>query len=371
MLDWQTQREPSSSIGWARLRTKSYWYFVTRWRSVLDDFAYASAAVIFLLMSTVVHEFIQDGLNVSLADRLHMGVSILGRAIVGLPAVAFLIVALRVAPSRGLYRWIFMIAAVSLIMVWGNRVAVLLFHQDPGFDHISQSVVSMCLVGIGCFLRNTMRHVEGDLHRTRFESGALDAEFKSAQLELLRAQIEPHFLFNTLATVRTLAQQDLRMGADMIDNVLRYFMAALPKLRQSESSLAEEMDLIDAYLRIQQVRIGSRLSYQLSIPEILLAAKVPSVMLLTLVENAIKHGISPSATGGVVHVSATRDESSLMLRVVDSGQGMQTQLGHGTGLANIRARLELLYHDRAALSLTSAAPRGVVATLQIPLEAAV
>jgi LytS/YehU family sensor histidine kinase len=245
---------------------------------------------------------------------------------------------------------------------------VLLFHATPAFDHISQGFVTFLLICIGCFLHNTVRHTESDLFRAELDSTALDAEFDRAQLELLRAQIEPHFLFNTLATVRTLAHTDPRTAAVLVDSLLRYFTAALPKLRNEDSSLEEEVELIEAYLRIQQVRMGARLSYNVTIPDGLKCVRVPSVMLLTLVENAIRHGVGPAADGGSVAVSATRKSAVLALKVTDSGLGMQAQVGYGSGLANIRARLRLIYKGRASFSLDPVSPRGVVATIRIPLD---
>ena len=156
----------------------------------------------------------------------------------------------------------------------------------------------------------------------------------------------------------------------MIDNLMRYLSEALPKLRQEESSLADEMHLIDAYLRIHQIRMGRRLSYELSVPEHLGSQRIPTMILLTLVENAVKHGINPAVDGGSIRVSASRERAALVLKVSDSGQGMAATDGHGMGLANIRRRLTMLYGDDAVLSLARAASHGVVATVSIPLAAA-
>jgi LytS/YehU family sensor histidine kinase len=148
-------------------------------------------------------------------------------------------------------------------------------------------------------------------------------------------------------------------------------MAALPKLRQSDSSLEDEIQLIEAYLRIQQVRIGTRLSYDITVPERLKGVRVPAVMLLTLVENAIKHGVAPHAEGGDVHVTAMQEAAMLILRVTDNGRGLQTKIGNGSGLANVNARLALLYRNRASFSLEPGSPRGVVASIKIPMDATV
>jgi LytS/YehU family sensor histidine kinase len=221
-----------------------------------------------------------------------------------------------------------------------------------------------------CFYRSSARTTSTQLLQRQTESAALDADVKRARLQLLRAQIEPHFLFNTLATVRTLARIDRPAAIDMLDNLMRYLSEALPKLRQEESSLADELQLIEAYLRIHQIRMGKRLSYELQVPAQLGAERIPTMILLTLVENAVKHGINPTVDGGIIRVTATREQTALVLRVTDSGQGLAATDGHGMGLANIRRRLTMLYGDQAVLSLARAASRGVVATVSIPLAAA-
>jgi LytS/YehU family sensor histidine kinase len=152
----------------------------------------------------------------------------------------------------------------------------------------------------------------------------------------------------------------------MIDNLVRYLGEALPRLRQDESALGDELRLVDAYLRIHQVRMGARLEYEITDPGDLAGERVPTMMLLTLVENALKHGINPLVEGGFIRVSATCERATLVLKVADSGRGLTTEHGHGAGLANVRLRLTMLYGERAILSLARAQSRGVVATVSIP-----
>ncbi len=207
------------------------------------------------------------------------------------------------------------------------------------------------------------------LFRARTASAALDAEVASARLRTLTAQIEPHFLFNTLASVRRLSQIDRPTGASMLDHLIGYFDAALPRLRRDDASLEEEEAQLRDYLEIHRIRMGRRLTYAIDIPESLRAARVPSMMLLTLVENAIKHGLDPLPEGGYLSVEARARWATLELRVSDTGRGMGEGAGHGTGLANIRARLAALHSSRASLALAHNRPRGVTATLSLPLVA--
>jgi signal transduction histidine kinase len=205
--------------------------------------------------------------------------------------------------------------------------------------------------------------------------GALETQQLATRLRLLQAQVEPHFLFNTLSNARRLCQSDAAAGRAMLGQLTRYLRGALPRLRENETSLAEEIDLVSAYLGLQKIRMGERLETSIEAPEPLLAARVPPMMLATLVENAIKHGIAPLAEGGSIRVKAERAEGALhagggdalRLTVSDTGRGLTASSGAGVGLANIRARLAALYGNRAALELQANAPRGVAAVITLPI----
>ncbi|HTS22246.1 MAG TPA: histidine kinase [Casimicrobiaceae bacterium] len=194
----------------------------------------------------------------------------------------------------------------------------------------------------------------------------LDQRMEEARLQVLQAQIEPHFLFNTLATVRRLYQTNRATAASMLDNLMRYLAVALPQMRTAESTLGRERALAEAYLNIQRIRMGRRLSFAIDIAPALDDAKLPPMMLLTLAENAIKHGLNPLPEGGFIRISARVDAQRLQVRVADSGRGFQRTAGGGTGLANIRARLAALYGRSAQLSVANNQPRGVTATIALP-----
>jgi LytS/YehU family sensor histidine kinase len=182
----------------------------------------------------------------------------------------------------------------------------------------------------------------------------------------MQAQIEPHFLFNTLANVRRLYQTDLATGRQMLDNLMRYLEVALPRMRQPHSTVDREIGLVEAYLGVQAVRMGRRLAFAITVEPALRRMALPPMMLLTLVENAIKHGLNPLPEGGRIVISAQRDGERLRLAVCDDGRGFRDSSGAGTGLANIRARLALLHADDAALSLTENVERGITSTLVLP-----
>jgi len=202
----------------------------------------------------------------------------------------------------------------------------------------------------------------------RVQDARLGAELSRARLRLLEAQIEPHFLFNTLAHVELLYRTDPRSGARMLDALIEYLQTSLPSLRQSQVLLSEEAGLLAAYLEIHRVRLGPRLSYELSIPHELRAAEIPSMMLLTLVENAVKHGINPLPQGGRIVVHAAQDAGLLTICVDDSGRGLSAGQGGGFGLANLTGRLAARFGTGARFDLRSDPALGTSARLSLPLS---
>src|SRR5437762_4920513 len=211
------------------------------------------------------------------------------------------------------------------------------------------------------------RAVREQVNAAELQRAALGKQQLETQLCLLQAQIEPHFLFNTLSNVRRLCQSDAGAGRAMLGQLTRYLRAALPRMREHETTLAEEIDLVEAYLGLQKIRMGARLETSIEAPAPLLKARVPPMMLATLVENAIKHGIAPLAEGGAIRIKARASGGALTLSVADNGRGLTAASGSGVGLANIRARLAALYGERAALRLEANAPRGVTAIITLPL----
>jgi hypothetical protein len=198
----------------------------------------------------------------------------------------------------------------------------------------------------------------------------LNEQMDEARLQMLQAQIEPHFLFNTLANVRRLYQTDAQAAESMLDNLMRYLTVALPQMRATDSTLGREVALTEAYLGIQQIRMGARLAFAIEVPVDLREARLPPMMLVTLAENSIKHGLSPLPEGGYIRIRASVEGRELRLEVADSGQGFVKTAGGGTGLSNIRARLAGIYGPGAQLRLAMNEPRGVTATIALPYAAA-
>ena len=198
------------------------------------------------------------------------------------------------------------------------------------------------------------------------ERERLGREVSESQLRLLRAQIEPHFLFNTLGAVQQLAEQGAPRAAQLTADLIDFLRASMTEMRSEQVLLASEMGMVESYLKVMKARLGDRLQFSVSLPASLGAVSVPSMILLTLVENAIKHGIEPSLRGGEVVVSAQHEGERIRIRVEDTGVGMDEVPGGGDGLENVRRRLQLAHGDAAALELHDGQGNGFVADILLP-----
>jgi len=207
------------------------------------------------------------------------------------------------------------------------------------------------------------------LRRESLRRQSAEQQLANTRLTALRKQIEPHFLFNTLATVRRLHQTDPAAGAGMLANFIDYLRRVLPMLECSEVSLGDEINLLRAYLAVIQSRMMGRLAVTFQVPGDLQGARVPPLALATLVENAIKHGLAPLPSGGFISITAAADHGQLQLVVADNGVGLKADSGGGTGIGlyNVRARLATLYGKNATLQVQANQPTGVCATIRLPL----
>lgn len=213
------------------------------------------------------------------------------------------------------------------------------------------------------------RVAERAAENSRLEASCarLAQEATEARLAMLQAQIEPHFLFNTLASVDHLIQTEPAAASRMQKHLIQYLRAAMPQMREFGSTLAREVELARSYLSILQMRMEERLSFDFDIPPELADLPFPPMMLPTLVENAIKHGLEPKPEGGRVEIKAWREGAEIRLSVSDNGVGFSAAPGKGVGLANTRERLALQYGERARLEVVDNAP-GARVTLVLPIE---
>ena len=237
-------------------------------------------------------------------------------------------------------------------------------------DSLRWGLPAVMLAAVAHLHRRAMRtEVAAQVEeQSRAQLGLNEAE---QQLALLQAQIEPHFLFNVLGNVRRLYRTEPQAGAKTIASLMRYLREALPQLRSQRARLGDELELVRAYLDLFQVRMGARLSFAIEADPALYAVEFPPMLLVTLVENAIKHGIEPSGRGGHVLVRAQRTGKSLEVAVIDDGAGFAAAAsgGSGVGLVNLRRQLAARYGSHAQFTLESRTPKGACATIVIPMGA--
>lgn len=209
------------------------------------------------------------------------------------------------------------------------------------------------------------------------EAESLKRQVVEARMAAMQAQVEPHFLFNTLASIDHLIETDPPRASIMQKNLIALLRASMPTMREANASangvrdLGRELAMIRPYLEILKVRMEERLSTDIQVPEGLLSAEFPPMMIQGLVENAIKHGLEPKPEGGMLSVKAEIVHGKLSVTVSDTGLGFGKAATNGTGvgLANIRERLQLLYGDKASLIVTENHPSGTVVTISVPYRA--
>jgi chemotaxis protein histidine kinase CheA len=206
------------------------------------------------------------------------------------------------------------------------------------------------------------------------EREALRRQVSEAQMQMMQAQVEPHFLFNTLASVEHLIETDPPRAAAMQRSLIQYLRAVLPQMRQTSTStnLGREADMVKSYLELLKMRMEERLTVEFHMPEGLRSASFPPMMLQSLVENAIKHGLECKAEGGTIQFKAEVADKRLRVSVTDDGLGFGVMPSNGTGLGlqNIRERLKLIYKDSAQIIITPNQPSGVCVTIELPYELA-
>jgi histidine kinase/histidine kinase/DNA gyrase B/HSP90-like ATPase len=202
------------------------------------------------------------------------------------------------------------------------------------------------------------------LERSELERQALDA-----RLHLLQAQVAPHFLFNTLANVQALVEAGSPHAAPVLRSLTAYLRAAVPLLHESAATIERELQLVRPYLELMQMRMPDRLQYAMHVDPSTLKVRCPPTTLLTLVENAVRHGIDPSEEGGRIDIAIERLGERCVVRVTDTGVGLHLPAnGLGTGLTTLRERLQLIFGEAAQLRLMSGLGRGVVVEVELPAQ---
>jgi len=282
-------------------------------------------------------------------------------------------------------RWVLQVVGVALaiplctfaIWVWSTEAGAPPFWENEdrlgGFAGLTVfGLLIAPWAALGALVRQKealARHqaLAFDLERSELERQALDA-----RLHLLQAQVAPHFLFNTLANVQALVDAGSPRASAVLRSLVAYLRAAVPRLHEPATTLGNELELVRAYLELMHMRIPDRLQFALHADEGVQMLRCPPMTLLTLVENAVRHGIDPSEEGGRIDVDVRRRGDRCIVRVSDTGVGLRASGGGGlgTGLSALRERLQLAFGGAAQLSISEQTPHGVSVVLDLPAREA-
>ena len=263
------------------------------------------------------------------------------------------------------------IGAVLTILVKGYTLDYVMEKQTTFALNLVTAFVNGVFVSLFFLLKIRETRAAAALHKAEAERLLLSKHAMESELKLMQAQIEPHFLFNTLASVQFLTETDPPQAGRLLGHLLSYLRAALPQMRSTSTTLGQEVEFAEAYLNILRMRMGPRLDFRIDVPDPLRENSFPPVLLISIVENAVTHGLEPLAAGGHVTIAARQDGDRLLVTVTDTGSGLsaESRPGQGVGLANVRERLAALFGTRGRFTLEDATPRGARATIEIPIEA--
>jgi two-component sensor histidine kinase len=225
-------------------------------------------------------------------------------------------------------------------------------------------------IAVGAMFKQRDAYVREQALAFDLEKSELEREALNARLRLLQAQVEPHFIFNTLANVQALVESGSPQASNVLASLISYLKAAVPRMHDSMSTLDQELQLVRAYLEVMQMRMPDRLQFSLRVDPSANTMQCPPTTLLTLVENAVRHGIDPGEEGGRIDIDVALRQGRCYLRVADTGVGLHAanrgQAGLGTGLATLRERLQLSFGGDAQLQLMAVQPHGVCVEVDFP-----
>jgi signal transduction histidine kinase len=285
---------------------------------------------------------------------------------------------------RWLERWVLQVVSIALAMPISAAVIYVLSTAPGapppwevparmnGFVHLAMTGLLIApWAALGALVRQRealARHQAMDFELARSE---LERQASEARLRLLQAQVAPHFLFNTLANVQALVDAGSPHASVVLRSLVAYLRAAVPRLNEPATTLGQEFELVQAYLELMHMRMPDRLQFTLQVDDAARALRCPPMTLLTLVENAVRHGIDPSEEGGRIDIQVQRRGDRCIVRVSDTGAGLGPGNGGlGTGLSTLRERLQLTFGGDAELRVTARQPSGVSAELDFPAREA-
>jgi hypothetical protein len=289
---------------------------------------------------------------------------------------------LEVWPRRApkwLPRWVLQLIGVVIAAPAGVLLAhsvsmaidVQSAHARPQMIGLIVLIVEGLLLGpwiaLGAMLRQRDIFARDQALRFELERSELEREASEARMRLMQAQVKPHFLFNTLANVQALVDSGSPRASGVLQSLIAYLRAAVPRLQESTTTIGQEVELARAYLEVMHMRMPDRLQFALRVDDDAVGVSCPPMALLTLVENAVRHGIDPSEEGGRIDVEVLVRGGRCIVRVMDTGVGLRASgRGLGSGLASLRERFQLEFGGEAEVRLEAAVPRGARATLEFP-----
>ena len=281
---------------------------------------------------------------------------------------------------RWLQRWALQVVAIGVFMPVTTLLMYVLstpggappFWQDPdrmnGWTHLTFAAILLApWTALAAVVRQKEAFARDQNLAFALERSELERQALDARLHLLQAQVAPHFLFNTLANVQALVDAGSPSASAVLRNLTAYLRAAMPLLDESAATIDRELQLVRPYLELMRMRMPDRLQYAMNVDSSALRLRCPPTTLLTLVENAVRHGIDPSEEGGRIDIDIARIGERCLVRVTDTGVGLDHAAnGAGTGLSALRERLQLTFGDTAHLRLTSNGTRGAAAEIDMP-----
>jgi hypothetical protein len=325
------------------------------------------------------------GLLLSVDSETPLRVWLLRTAIVALTALLVYGIAERwpARLPRWLARWVFQLLAIALAAPFGAWLAYMVTTGgNPDFAGVPERATGFAMLTFFCMLigpwvaltamlRQREAFARDQALAFELERSELARQASDARLRLLSAQVQPHFLFNTLANVQALVDTGSPQASRVLGSLIAYLRAAVPRLDERDGTIGRELDLVRAYLELMQMRMPDRLRVAIDADPQSLALLCPPTTLLTLVENAIRHGIDPAEQGGAIDVRVQLWGDRCRIRVSDTGAGLRGgEGGLGTGLATLRERLQLVFDGQAQLRLTAREPQGVDAEIEFPARTA-
>ncbi len=263
------------------------------------------------------------------------------------------------------FDWLAQVEWRKLIIIW-----LLLLIVSISLLHVDEQLWWFILASSGLkVLAGGKRKAELEARsaESHADEESIERRVVEARMAALQAQVEPHFLFNTLALIGQLIETDPPQAARIHQNLIDYLRATLPQMRaRGAGTLGRQIEMSRAYLAIMQARMRSRLAVSIDVPDEMLSATFPVMMLQILIENAIKHGLEPKIDGGRIDIRAAVDGQMLQVDVIDDGVGFNRFAGDGLGLANVRERLNIQYGNRAQLVIEAPLTGGTRASIRVP-----